>query len=316
MTNDRIERAASRGPVAFVVAGALAAVASAAVILVAGVVPAADAQQAATPASRAPSAAAKGPAMRAASLETGPSTARATWTDSDVYDAGAYWHFARLDGFYRIEGHVVACVQKADGHWDFWDPQRDALLGTRNLDCLPPAGSRGVDATIVSHRLTGSPGSVESDASFYGATGVWYDLADFQHCQTAFDHVYTAEGPGSQGYAFYVIEKLRHARPVDLDGQACGMVPGVVTLRYTPRYDDTPRVQALDLGDHRTLIATRDDDDHPVIVVIHDRPARIWTGAQGVSIVPAALLQPALDQAGPDFAARERVVVQLLASAR
>lgn len=284
MTNDRIDAAATWRERAGALAGALA-VAATAIALFAGRVPAAHAQAAAS--------------------------------DPDVHDAESEWHFARIDGFYRIDGRVVACVQKADGHWDFWDPRRDALLGTKNLDCLPPSGSRTIEPTIVSHQLVGSPSSIESDASFSGATGIWWRPADFQHCDTAFDHVYTAEAPGDgQRYSFYVLARRHHAHPVDLSSEACAMVPGVVTLQYTPRYDDTLRVQSLDLGEHRSLIVTRDDDDHPVVLVLHDHPARAWTGPQGVSIVPAALLQPALDKAGPDFAARERVVARLLEGAR
>jgi hypothetical protein len=237
-------------------------------------------------------------------------------TGSEIYDAEAYWHFARFDGFYRIDGHVVACVQKADGQWDFWDPRRDAMLGMKNLDCLPPPGSRSVDPTIVSRRITGSTGSVESDASFYGATAIWWQLADFQHCSTAFEHLYTAEGPADRAYGFYVLSRLRHPHPVDLRDQACSLVPGMATLKYTPRYDDAQRVRSLDLGDHRTLLVTRDDDERPVVVVLHDRPVHPWTGSQGVSVVPADRLQPALDRAGPDFAARERAVAELLDGSR
>lgn len=312
--NDERNEAASRRPGrGCALGGRAAAVVGAIAIFAVGGPGPVVAQPAAPHAASAP---ARGPAPRTVSLQTAASSARANWTDSEVYDAGAFWHFARIDGYYRIDGHVVACVQKADGHWDFWDPQRDAMLGTKNLDCLPPPGSRPVDPTIVSHRIAGSTGSVESDASFYGAVGVWWLLADFQHCTTAFDRLYTAEGPGSQAYGFYVLARMRHAHPVDLSDQACGMVPGVVTLKYTPRYGAADRLQALDLGDHRTLLVTRDDDGQPVAVVIHDRPARAWTGAQGVSIVPAALLQPALEKAGPDFAARERVVARLLDGSR
>jgi hypothetical protein len=311
MRNDRNDAAAARQGIAIALMGMSTALAVVAVVMFGGRVSPAQAQATGST-SRAASAATGGARMRPASLEVGSKAAGPGPTDSEVYDAEAYWHFARLEGFYRIEGHVVACIQKADGHWDFWDPRRDVLLGTKNLDCVPPTGSRSVEPTIVSHQIEGSPASVESDASFYGATGIWWQVPDFQHCDEAFDRLYTAEAPGSAGYSFYVLTRRRHAHTVDLRGEACGLVPGVVTLQYTPRYDDILRVQSLDLGDHRTLIATRDDDDRPVVVVIHDRPSRAWTGAQGVSIVPATLLRPALEKAGPDFAARERVVAQLL----
>ncbi|HEX4511799.1 MAG TPA: hypothetical protein VH328_17045 [Burkholderiaceae bacterium] len=311
MKDDRIEAATLRraGRMAKAVALMAAVAASALVGLGAGHVPSALAQPSVA---RAASASGRGQALHPAALATGPLATRTAWTDSDVYDAGAYWRFARLEGFYRIDGHVVACVQKADGHWDFWDPRRDALLGTKNLDCLPPSGSRSVDPTVVSHQIVGATGSVETDASFSGATGVWWQPDDFQHCDRAFVRVYTAEGSGGANYGFYVLTRLRHPRPVDLSQQACSMVPGVVTLKYNPRYADDRRVQALDLGDHRTLLVTRDDDERPAVLVLHDRPAHPWTNAQGVSIVPAALLQPALDEAGADYLAREHVVVKLL----
>ena len=49
-------------------------------------------------------------------------------------------------------------------------------------------------------------------------------------------------------------------------------------------------VYFADLGDHRTLLVTRDDDDHPVVVVIHEgrtespccpRPLRLRYGNPG-----------------------------------
>jgi hypothetical protein len=237
-------------------------------------------------------------------------------TGAEVTDIGAFWHFTRIAGLYRVDGRVLVCVRKADGRWDFWDPKRDVLLGTKNIDCLPPVGSRSFDPTVVSGRIAGAAMNVETDASFADAKNVSWHLEDLLRCPPAFGRVYTVEAPGSEPYGFFVLERLRHPREVDLRDNACGLVPGMSTLRYTQRYDSVGSLQALDLGDHRTLLMTRTGDGDPVAIVVHDRPRHAWSNGQGVYLVPAPLLQPALDRAGPDFTARERAVAQVLDGVR
>jgi hypothetical protein len=238
--------------------------------------------------------------------------ARTAPADDEIRDAQAHWHFARIDGVYSVEGRSLVCVQKADGQWDYWDPRRDALLGTKNLSCLPPMGTRVEDISVALAPPPGAAYTLDTRASFSGGTAIHRETGGFVHCDSAFSHPYTVALPHDEPYSFYVITRLRHPRDVDLSLTACGVDPGVVTVHYTQAYDDVADLQALDLGDHRTLLMAATDDAEPVVLVLHDRPQHVWSGSAGVWFVPAALLRPALDKAGSDFAARETAVERVI----
>jgi hypothetical protein len=239
-------------------------------------------------------------------------TSRAAVTSDEVYDAQAHWHFARIDGAYTVDGRSLVCVQKSDGQWDFWDPRRDALLGTKNLSCLPPIGTRVQDITVALAPPAGATYSLETSASFYGGSAIHREGPDFAHCDSAYSHFYTVAQAHDDPYSFYVISRLRHPREVDLSLTACAVAAGVVTVKYIQAYDDVAELQALDLGDHRTLLMAATDSSEPIVLVLHDQPRHVWASSDGVWFVPAGLLQPALDRAGEDFVARERAVEQVI----
>ena len=59
------------------------------------------------------------------------------------------------------------------------------------------------------------------------------------------------------------------------------MVPGVVTLKYNPRYADDRRVDLLDLGDHRTLLVFLCSGSDAVSPYEEDLLAEIHRGERG-----------------------------------
>jgi hypothetical protein len=235
--------------------------------------------------------------------------------DDAIQDAQARWQFRRVDSAYLIDGRAVLCVQKADGRWDFWDPKRDVLLGKRNLDCLPPSGSRSQDLVVHAAPVHGMY-SPASEASFNGASAIWAESEDDDHCALAFDRYFTAVPARGEPYSFYVIGRLRRPRPVDLTLTACALIAGVTHEQYAQAYDVVAGVRTLDLGERRTLLVTATDAGEPVVLVLYGRPGAAWTNAQGVLVAPAALLRPRLQQAGADFPGRERVVEQMMQASR
>jgi hypothetical protein len=235
--------------------------------------------------------------------------------DETIQDAQAHWRFRRIDSAYLVDGRAVLCVQKADGHWDFWDPRRDVLLGKRNLDCLPPSGSRPQDLVVHAAPFPGMY-SPASEASFNGASAIWSQSEDDAHCELGFDHFFTAVSSRGESYSFYVIGRLRQPRAVDLTLTGCALLAGVTHQQYAQGYDVVTVLRALDLGEQRTLLVSATDAGEPVVLVLHGRPASAWSNAQGVLVAPAALLQPRLQKAGADFPGRERVVEQMMQSSR
>jgi hypothetical protein len=243
-------------------------------------------------------------------------SASAAAPDDAIVDAQARWHFRHVDSAWLIENRPVLCVQKADGHWDFWDPRRDVLLGTHNLDCLPPAGSRAQDLVVHAAPYPGMTFMPVSEASFNGAAAVWMENEDASHCALGFGRYITAIPTRGEPYSFYVIGRLHQPKPVDLTLTGCALIAGVTHQQYAQAYDVVEPVRTLDLGEQRTLLVTATDTGEPVVLVLHGRPASIWTNAQGMMIAPATLLQPRLQQAGADVPGRERVVAQLMQSPR
>jgi hypothetical protein len=242
--------------------------------------------------------------------------AAAATADDSIQDAQARWHFRHVDSAYLIDGHPVLCVQKSDGHWDFWDPRRDVLLGKKNLDCLPPTGSRTQDLVVHAAPFPGMTYEPGSQASFNGASTIWAESDDPSHCALGFDHYFTATPPRGEPYSFYVIGRLSRPRPVDLSLTGCGLIAGVTHEQYAQGYDVASTVRTLDIGEHRTLLMTTTDAGDPVVLVLVGRPATAWTNGQGVLVVPATVLQPRLQKAGVDYPDRERVVAQLMQSPR
>jgi len=236
--------------------------------------------------------------------------------DDAIQDAQARWHFRHVDSAYLVEGRAVLCVQKADGQWDFWDPRRDALLGTHHLDCLPPSGSRSQDLVVHAAPAPGMTYAPESDASFNGAKAIWSQSEDDEHCALGFDRYFTAMPARGEPWSFYVIGRLHRPQPVDLTLTGCALITGVTHLQYAQGYDVVASLRTLDLGERRTLLVAATDVGEPVVLVLHGHPASAWTNAQGVLVAPASVLQPRLEQAGADYPGRERVVAQMMQSPR
>jgi len=184
----------------------------------------------------------------AAAMPPAQKATRAAATGDEVYDAQAYWHFARIDGVYAVDGRSLVCVQKSDGQWDYWDPRRDALLGTKNLSCLPPIGTRVQDISVALAPPPGATWSLETRASFSGASAIHRQGPDFAHCDSAYSHFYIVALAHDDPYSFYLISRLRHPREVDLSLTARAVAAGVFTLKYTQADDDVDDLQAMDLG--------------------------------------------------------------------
>jgi len=211
---------------------------------------------------------------------------------------------------------VFVCVQTDDRKFSLWKPRDDTWSERTEKNCVIPDGLHRVIGQVQLSVIDKMPPDVVAplraiSATYAGGAQIYgdRDLTD-NRCGPNITMYFTLKYNNGKGYSFYIISSAGNYREISINTRCWSSKSGTVKLKQ--EYGDVGTLQALDIGDGRTILYTRTVENRPILLLVTDLPETMWSSGRDVFLVPRSALLPELKKAGGNVLARYQALLKAI----
>ena len=237
-----------------------------------------------------------------------------TGSEPAIIDVAEKLKLISVGDFYRIGNKTLVCVEDSTHTKFLWDPADQNGSPPPSGGCRPPEGVGFANALVELPPVEGYI-PVPHITGVSGGASIVRNSPGFTHCDPNLMDYFTVSWPNGSSYSFYVIVRVKKPLKVTLDA-SCESAGGKERVSYQ-NFDQIATLSSIDVGNGTTLLSGYNGEaSEPVLLQVRAFPQSMWSSNHNVFIVPRAMLEPMLKEAGNEAAKRYEALRRAIGDSR